>query len=101
MIILEKLNESEYLARRENAGWNYRVIVCCGESLEIGKSYTRRSSVNINGIMSLCEKCSELLGVEHDSNAVYTDLEKEDALAVLTGDMSAEEYVGYYSTEEQ
>ncbi|UCE66648.1 MAG: hypothetical protein JSU85_01125 [Candidatus Zixiibacteriota bacterium] len=93
---MEKLQDNKWLAERENAGWNYRIIFRCDQDLEIGKSYDRSSGFEIDCMISLCEICSELLGNKHDDQVEYEERLKEDVIAVLAGDLELNEFNELY-----
>lgn len=97
MIIEEKLNPTQYLARRENAGWSYRIVVDSTDDLEIGQSYNRGgNAANVTATISLCEVCANLAGYEYDDDMFFNERQKESALDVLRGEITIEEYQEYY-----
>ena len=96
MKILAKLNNSVYLALRQNGPWNHRMIVYSNNALKVGKSYSKEDAVKFNRVISLREACSELLRIEHDERTHYEEIQKQDAIAVLAGELERSEYYEFY-----
>ena len=97
MIASQKLSATKYLMTRENAGWEFRVIVVTDSAVEIGISYTLKNKLEIESITSLCEICAELSGYEYEDDMVFSEEQKQDALAVLADELEQDEYQEYYN----